>query len=365
MDPINDQLTSSALCLDNHRLELILFATEQCNFRCIYCWETPGHGTMPPEVVEGINQLLARRSPDLRELTISWFGGEPLLARKVVRKVMGRVGQLHRQNPSMQISSNMTTNAWHLDSAVLKELVELGIDRYQVTIDGPKQWHDRRRLLASGSGTYDRIWANLRSLRDTGLEFTLDLRIHVDRENAPDIPRFFDQCANEFGGDPRFKIFLYPLSRLGSARDSELQTLSCEQDRSLFLELQELASSLGFEATTPLDSPTVCHTAQTGSWIIRADGRMGKCPVGLDHPANRLGKINPDGSLDIDNNLFLPWMRGVASGDEEELACPLKGIPGPPADEEEARQRSEEFLRNLERRLSILSEEADISSGTV
>ena len=43
-------------------LHLILFSTEQCNFRCTYCYEKFLHGRMKPEVIEGVKRLVTRRA---------------------------------------------------------------------------------------------------------------------------------------------------------------------------------------------------------------------------------------------------------------------------------------------------------------
>ena len=70
--------------LDPRALNLILFPTENCNFRCTYCYETYNGGLMPDAVVSGIKKLLVARAPDLDDLSIGWFGGEPLLAKTLV-----------------------------------------------------------------------------------------------------------------------------------------------------------------------------------------------------------------------------------------------------------------------------------------
>ena len=77
-DPLS--LREIQTCLDNRELHLILLPTEACNFRCVYCYESFRLKRMEPWVVEGIKRLLSRRAPDLRALSISWFGGEPPLA---------------------------------------------------------------------------------------------------------------------------------------------------------------------------------------------------------------------------------------------------------------------------------------------
>jgi len=60
------------------RLELTLLASEDCNLRCTYCYEDFARGTMRPDVREGVKALLRHRARTLNELSLSWFGGEPL-----------------------------------------------------------------------------------------------------------------------------------------------------------------------------------------------------------------------------------------------------------------------------------------------
>ncbi|HET6762216.1 MAG TPA: hypothetical protein VFH27_01060, partial [Longimicrobiaceae bacterium] len=43
------------------KLQLILLASEDCNFRCVYCYEKFKHGTMAPEVRLGVRRLVEQR----------------------------------------------------------------------------------------------------------------------------------------------------------------------------------------------------------------------------------------------------------------------------------------------------------------
>lgn len=347
-------------CLTNSRLDLILFATEKCNFRCTYCYENFGHGRMKHPVVQGVKRLLSFRSSELEHLSIAWFGGEPLLARNVIQNVMGYVRTLQSRHQQLQCSSNITTNGWLLSRPVLEQLVESGVTSFQVTFDGPRQWHDRRRLRAGGQGTFDRIWSNLLALRKSRSDFTVHIRVHVDAENQVDIPEFIDQCRAGFTGDHRYRLFIRPLSRLGGAGDSELKTLNCEENEEVFDRLRCLTEAGGLEQLKPEDTPGVCYASRTNAFVVRADGRVGKCSVALEHPSNQVGRINPDGTLTLDDGLLLPWVRGVASGKEMELRCPLKEIPGPPADKAEAQLRWADFDRALGHRLTALTEDSTV-----
>ena len=50
-------LTEVALSLSSRRLQLILMPTEQCNFRCTYCYESFSNGRMSQEVQDGVAAL--------------------------------------------------------------------------------------------------------------------------------------------------------------------------------------------------------------------------------------------------------------------------------------------------------------------
>ncbi|MFM6074868.1 MAG: radical SAM protein, partial [Dolichospermum sp.] len=73
-----------ARLISDKAFELIILPTEQCNFRCIYCYEDFSIGRMKPEVISGIKALLDKRSSKLNFLNLSWFGGEPLVAKDIV-----------------------------------------------------------------------------------------------------------------------------------------------------------------------------------------------------------------------------------------------------------------------------------------
>lgn len=67
--------------------------TLACNFECPYCFATRGRGKMAAEVQDDVAGLVGRMldASGARKLTITWFGGEPLLATDVIEALSPRL----------------------------------------------------------------------------------------------------------------------------------------------------------------------------------------------------------------------------------------------------------------------------------
>ena len=316
-------------CIDNRELHLILLPTEACNFRCVYCYESFRLKRMEPWVVQGVKRLIGRRAAGLRALSISWFGGEPLLALDVMEDVLRHVGNLRREFPSLEFTSDATTNASLLTRPVLERLAALQVRRYQVTFDGPREFHDRKRVLAGGRGTFDRIWGNLLALKASQAAFSIMVRVHVDHENVEAIESFFQEYREAFGDDARFELFIRGLSRLGGSNDASLRILEGEAGTRRIQALRARATALGLRQKEMRLENSICYAARANSFVIRANGNLNKCTVALEEPRNVVGRIDADGRLAIDKEVMVPWMRGLRSGDRQELQCPMRGHAEP------------------------------------
>lgn len=324
-----------ARSLSNRILELTLMPTEACNFRCTYCYEDFALGRMSPSVVLGLKRLISARAPGLDELHLAWFGGEPLLALDVIRDVHAHAAALQREHPDLLVTANMTTNAWRLTPPVFAELVGLGVSQYQISFDGPPEQHDAKRRRLDGKPTFQRIWANVAAMRTTDLDFRVLLRLHVDRENVDTMHVLVDRLRAEFGSDPRFEIFLKPLARYGGSNDARLPVLESEDDARRYARLEQHvragASADPAHAAAKPAPPKVCYASKGNSYVVRADGRLCKCTVVLDHPENEVGRLHEDGTVAIDPDRVRPWMRGLWSGNATELFCPMLGFASPRA----------------------------------
>ena len=321
-----------AASLAGNRLFLILLPTEACNFRCIYCYEKRENGRMEAPVLQGVKNLLTRRAANLEVLRIAWFGGEPLLARDIIEEVHRHVQGLLEEHSQIRFSADITTNAYLLSREVFEDLLKCGVTQYQISFDGPREWHDRKCMLPGGKGTFTRIWDHVTALRDVPGEFKVILRIHVDEDNAEAIPDFITRCRDVFGGDPRFQFFIRALSRLGGSRDHQIRALEGGLQDKRIEALRKLASSMGLNEYCSQTPFTLCYAVQGNCFVVRADGRINKCTVSLEHPENQMGRLHENGTMTLNRERMLVWMRGLFSGDSEVLRCQLIGFPDPCAE---------------------------------
>ncbi|WP_045520292.1 radical SAM protein [Neobacillus niacini] len=307
--------------MSNKRQELIIFPTEKCNFRCTYCYEDYTIGRMSDDTIGGIKAFLDKRAPELNELYLSWFGGEPLVAKDIVRDISAYASALAKANPDLRYVSTMTTNAYYLTPSTLTELTAVGVLRYQITLDGPREMHNRTRLRADGKGTFDRIWENLLAIRDSKEPVSITLRVHHDAENFTQLDPLIEDIRREFIHDTRFSVFFKSLEKLGGPNDANIKTMSSKEKK---VALKMLKHKLyGDDFVEPEEELSVCYASQPNSLIIRADGKIGKCTVALNDQRNHIGSLRSDGTLELNSKRLTPWIKGLATLDPATLSCPL------------------------------------------
>jgi uncharacterized protein len=302
-------------------LELFLLPTEQCDFRCIYCYEDFKIGKMSPPVRAGVLAFLSARLPKLSSLVLQWFGGEPLQGIEVIRELGPRIRDLAAEN-DCQFLSNITTNGYSLTQPVAEELLDGGITSFQITVDGPREEHNKRRRLHMGdptSGTFDTIMANIDGLLALPRLFTVTIRVNYDRDSLHAIPDFICHLGERYAEDARVRV---DFAAIWADEGSVPVSLCVGQEKQrTAVEFFELAQSAGLRtglshAFRP--SGLVCYAARPNSLIIRANGDVNKCTVALEADYNRVGQLSETGELTLDMDRFALWTN---SGMEEDHVC--------------------------------------------
>lgn len=145
--------------------------TYDCNFCCPYCFEKPVikrdtdrlHLRLQPDMVRAVYTWMDREGITLRGCHL--YGGEPLLPEN-----LETVEEILRQNQHRGFSSIFVTNGYYLaDQAEMLAKYQDTVKNLQITLDGPREVHNQRRLARNGEPTFDRIIEGIRSASEAGI----------------------------------------------------------------------------------------------------------------------------------------------------------------------------------------------------
>ncbi|MEX1029485.1 MAG: radical SAM protein [Paenibacillaceae bacterium] len=307
---------------DNTFMHLIVMPTEACNFRCTYCYQSFPHGSMSEETIQGLKNAVRDLTERISHLSLSWFGGEPLLAPEIIADLSASfIESCHAHN--VEYVADMSTNGYHLTKERFQEMLRWQVRRFMITLDGIGESHDRRRKLIGGQHTYERIVGNLLAIRDVEGSFEIDIRVNFDKQNLMDVPELLKELSALFKGDPRFQILIRPVGRWGGPEDDHI--LVCDRTAA-DVHLWEL-TNYGIDQGIPLSvtigdslqpSGSVCYAAKPGSLVVSSSGSLHKCSIALDEEINKVGQLHSDGSMDLDVEKISVW---TGSGEEMDTVC--------------------------------------------
>lgn len=309
-------------------LELILLASEDCNFRCEYCYEDFPRGTMKPSVREGVKRMVEKKAANLRQLTVGWFGGEPLYGFEAMEDLSPFFIDIAEKH-SISYVSHITTNAYLLTPDVADKLLAWKVLHYQITLDGLAEQHDRKRPARDGGKTFDTIFSNLQAMKARDDDFAIRIRMNFDRENSPHMEDLLAVLQQEFGGDPRFGVAFHGIGKWGGSNDENLPVCGATEAKTVRLQLQRSAIDKGLNLKGTLrdmNSPGkgVCYAARPYNYIVGADGKLMKCTVALDkQDHNIVGRLTPEGEMIMNVENYALWVEPAFQSDPGCQRCSL------------------------------------------
>ncbi len=306
-------------------LHLILLPTEDCNFRCVYCYEQFKRHKMRRYVQDSVVEWFDRNANKYDNVFVEWFGGEPLHAADVVISLGKRLKDVAEHHGVVHISG-MTTNGYNLTPTVMRQLLEVNCNTFTITLDGVKGEHDQHRVLADGSPTFDTIWKNILDLKATDLPFRVRIRHNFDPESLTKANEFLVLLSDSLGDDARFNdVNLRQIAKWGGPNDAEMVVCDARQGIDARYNLLNDALKMGFyeHALKFYLEPGgfVCYASNPNSLVIGADGKIMKCTLELDtEDRNIVGQVHRDGVFEIRGDKMAPWIMS-GSGDGTCATC--------------------------------------------
>ena len=305
-----EEITNSlaeAKDLMGENLLLTIIPTENCNFRCPYCYEEKKPIVMTPQQVRHIKKYIEQSITKINQVCIGWFGGEPTLCLDIVLDISSYVQKLQMKH-NFFYRGQMTTNGFLLDLECFKKLYNVGIIEYQITMDGWK--HDKTRPHASGKGTLDTILFNLieiSRLPEDEYNYLIMIRRNV-LDGDLDFS-WYDYLLGLFGKDKRFKVTVCPVCDWGGESVKKLNLATEDQKDLLYRMHNEYLDKIGLQHDALSAEPFshICSASFPYGLIFNANGNIEKCTIALGEPKNVVGSIDSDAGVQIDEAANKKW----------------------------------------------------------
>ena len=264
---------------------LTICPTMGCNFNCPYCFEDHGRGKMSPEVQDDVVALAERMldTSGSKNVGVTWFGGEPLLAPDIIESLSERLMALAEQRGG-EYHAGIITNGYLLTQEIVDMLDRYKVKSAQVTIDGLGATHDASRPLANGKPTFERITNNLRNLK---IPFKVNVRHNVHEGNKAeigDLKAFIEKLAEESGNMLNYYPAVVSGSEVADKRGEQVG-LICGSDASdvgIMQEARRFQTGRG----------SYCGANSLWSVGISDDGKLQKCWEAIDKPQFSFGNAH-------------------------------------------------------------------------
>jgi uncharacterized protein len=311
-----------------------------CNYRCTYCFERPlqkglsgsraeishvrRNVVLTPEQIPAIyavirNLQVAAGQPKGGQIIL--YGGEPLdgAHSDIVRAI---VVQGQQQGHFFAA----VTNGHDLDQ-YLDLVGSGGIEQVQISIDGPKRVHDKRRIYLGKGSSFDKLVENIAKVLSC-TDAQVQLRVHVDPKNIGSFEEtlvFFEERG--WTDTPRVVIYantVYEKSKAGLVETGlevgEVAARLSEHVRrhtNVFAGAPEIhamrALRPAFEEGTRYQLKATYCTANTGNYIFAPDGRIYACWESIGKACSRVGSYQVDGTCNLDPAAVQKWFgRSIA-----------------------------------------------------
>ena len=293
---------------DENRLDVIIMPTLDCNFACVYCYETRRTAKMTDKTEAAIKKWLEKQIPKYKVIMLHWFGGEPLLGYKRILSISQYATTLAAKS-EVSCITHITTNGYLLNEMRSKELIDTGIYDFQITVDGSPETHDQLRILRNGKGTFKRLFKNINTLARTDERVKISLRVNFNHNNLHSIPCLLEMFPIDVR--PHLRVVYEPI--FGHCSLNATDNLPSKEISEAMTNYYKLAAQLGYDvvlgqANIYTGKLVYCYAERENQFIINYTGDVYKCSVSKFTPEERVGHISTDGIFIKQNDQWDQWV---------------------------------------------------------
>lgn len=300
---------------DTDEVQLFFTPWYTCNFNCSYCFQdeyTNTEDNVEDNVIDAFFEYVDQKFIN-RNKYITIFGGEPLLNSPTKRQSIQRIiDGANQRNLDIAIVTNGYNLVDYIDLLKTARIREI-----QVTVDGPEQIHDSRRMLKGGKGSFQRISDGIDQLLKNNIP--VNVRMIVDKDNVNYLPDLANYAIEkDWTKSPIFKTALgrnYELhhcqtnnKRLFTRIEMYKQVFDIVKKHPEVLEFHKPAFSIAKFIFENGELPNPLFDSCSGTkteWAFDYTGRIYSCTATVGNIGDELGTFYPN--IELKQDLIEEW----------------------------------------------------------
>ena len=299
----------------------VIAPTMGCNLNCPYCFEAGVRENRPmsKQTWDDVYEFITKRveqHPSVREVSISWFGGEPCLQIDQISAFSEKlIKKLSYNNVDYQ--ARIVTNGVLLNEEVAKKLQKAMVKKAQITIDGLASNYAQRKGCKS-----DIFYKVIKNIITATKYMHVNIRINLDNDNLTDVESLLQYLLDDNHLNGIVNITPAPV-RAWNKSDTT-NHLTGNEYLAFLKKMHDLILKNDWEASFAPKRParrlSPCGSIRNTNGTIGPDGQLYRCEHCLNRSEWSIGSVSTGEEY---NNVDLEFMH--YSCDERCSSC--KGFP--------------------------------------
>lgn len=320
--------------LESEPYYISVLPTFSCNLNCPYCFEENKNNFSRDgeEYLECIINALHFFSHK-GEVVVEFYGGEPLLPENyyIIEGVLEECIKLNIKN------IGVITNGTHLKdfSYLISKYHEL-LFSIQITIDGHKRIHNKRRVSDSIKDSFSIIIEGIDSIIDKP-NVIIQMRTNVDKQNKDHMRELFDFYEDKYGLYSNITYYLTPTCNRCDGSDDiyEADIVRIADNlpningfkKAGGLHILAYLYSLIDEKESAVPMFSYCEAVRGKYYALAPDGNIYSCEEAVGIPKHSIGYFNAS-SVEINDDELKKWMGNTINSRIACKSCALRFICG-------------------------------------
>ena len=331
---INNMDEEKAILLEKHKQinnnqtwHLLINPTQDCNFRCWYCYEKHPKGRMDDNTIEKIKKLIDNilSNNELKHFSLSWFGGEPLMYFNEVIYPISIYLKKRVNELGITFSNSITTNGFLLTPDIINQCLEIHLNHYQITLDGNRETHNKIRNQ-NGEPSFDRILQNTILLAQANRNIDIRLRVNYNTQSIQaDFGTILKCIPKELRS--QFSIQFQRIWQTYKKEGNDEFVKNILENH--YASLKKMGYKVILSAIYNIFKGTLCYADKNNYANINYDGKIYRCTAQDYTPNTELGYLDDNGNI-IWNNKAKGINEKPFFDNDICLSCDLLPICGGP-----------------------------------